>query len=629
MRRASQTVVLSVLSLFLASAGFASVLAPPANLGDLARISRTVVLAEAQGSRAELRGETPHTITTFKVLRQVAGEAVGRTLEVDEAGGAVGEFGLAVTGAPAFERGGRYLLFLDPAPGGRRWQTKMLSYGILREDGAGVLRPVPEAAQLHLISRPGMEKIGQYRRDELLQHLSAVVSGTPWHGAAVTAEGGAPADREPVLEKSFTAAEASETEAAGIGVVGEAVHSAPAACRFVRAPEDFLPLRWFGFETTGSASIWHTTPGQTGIPDGGVSAVQQAAAAWTNEPNSVIKLNYAGSRPSIADCSDSEAREARNEVIFNDPCSQIPELGACPAGPTPPGWGPNCCGQVAIYGTHFNPNEAPVQYDGENWRAAKALSVIVNNGAQCVGTTDFAEIMTHFAGHGLGFDHHDDQQATMYFQLGVHAPRGATLGATDKICASYAYHTFLDVPYSRWSWQFVEAFENAGIELGGCGNGNFCPTLPLNRALMAVFLVRGKYGSNFVPPAATGTIFADVPADHPQGAYIEQLFNDGLTGGCAVNPRRYCPTDVVTRAQMATFLVRLRYGNDYTPPAGSGTTFQDVPASYWAAGFIEQLFKDGGTAGCNANPPRYCPEELVQREQIATFLTRAFNLTLP
>ena len=51
-------------------------------------------------------------------------------------------------------------------------------------------------------------------------------------------------------------------------------------------------------------------------------------------------------------------------------------------------------------------------------------------------------------------------------------------------------------------------------------------------------------------------MFSDVPASHPQAAYIEQLFRDGLTNGCATNPRRYCPEEILTRAQMATFLVR-------------------------------------------------------------------------
>ena len=67
------------------------------------------------------------------------------------------------------------------------WQTKMLSYGILREDKeTGTLRPLPQAADLQIVERPGVEAIGTYREKELLQLLGAVASGaSPWYREAV------------------------------------------------------------------------------------------------------------------------------------------------------------------------------------------------------------------------------------------------------------------------------------------------------------------------------------------------------------------------------------------------------------------------------------------------------------
>ena len=73
---------------------------------------------------------------------------------------------------------------------------------------------------------------------------------------------------------------------------------------------------------------------------------------------------------------------------------------------------------------------------------------------------------------------------------------------------------------------------------------------------MAVFLLRAKHGANFVPPAATGTMFTDVPPQHPLVAWIEQLAREGITSGCATNPARYCPDAGTTRGQMAVFLAR-------------------------------------------------------------------------
>jgi hypothetical protein len=614
MRRSYLPIVVTALAfLIAASAGLASVLAPPSNLGDLARISRTVVFAEAQGKRTELQGQTPYTVTSFKLLQQVAGEASGNTFEVREAGGVAGGIGMAVSGAPVFERGGRYLLFLDPSASGG-WQTKMLAYGVLREEG-GVLRPIAQASELRLIPRPGIEPIGEYGREALFQHLSAVAIGaSPWHGEAVTARASA---------KSAVQGE----DASGAIAIAGAEFTAPPVCRFVRNT-DGVPLRWFGFETGASAPIWHTTPGQAGIADGGVSAVQEGVTAWVSHPESVINFTYAGSRPTTSSCASGDARARNNEVVFNDPCNQIPDLTVC-SGPIPSGWTNPCCGQVAVYGTFFNTSGGTMPHDGIQWWQANNLSIIVNNGSQCLGTTDFKEMLTHFVGHGAAFDHHDDVNATMNGQLGVHASRGATLGTSDKVCASAVYHTFKDVSYDRWSWRFVEAFENARLDTQGCGGGNFCPTDLVNRGKLAVYIIRGSRGPDFVPPPATGTLFADVPASHPEAAFIEQLYNDGLTGGCGTNPLQFCPSTNVSRAEMATFLLRITHGPGYTPPPGTGGTFEDVPAGYWATPYIEQLFREGGTAGCSTSPPRYCPEELVQKEQVATFLDRAFNLPLP
>jgi hypothetical protein len=601
MRRASHVIALTGLAFLIASLpGFGSTVAPPRDLGTLARISQLVVFAEAQGSSTEEPGSA-FTVTPFRVLQMLKGRPVTGTLEVRE---------MEVVGAPRYEKGGRYLLFLDPAPGGR-WQSKMLSYGILRED-KGTLRPIPQASELYLVPGPGVEPVGTYRKGELLQHLAAVANGsTPWYRAAAEVE-----------TVDLPAPEAKS----GVGFAGAALHTAPAACRFEHALG--FPARWFGFETGGSVGVWHTTPGQAGIGDGGVAAVSEGAAAWANHPHSVVNLQYAGSRPASYNCgTPNGAFDGDNEVVFNDPCLQIADLtNDCGGVPTPGHWGPTCCGMVSL--TRVVANNNPIlQHDGESWKQITGLSVVINNGAQCVGEQDFKEVVTHSLGHGVGFAHHEDPAATMYAQLGAHPSRGAALAQTDRTCASYAYHTFLDVPYNRWSWKYVEAIEDAGITKG-CGGGNYCLANTASRAEMATFLIRGSRGANFVPPPATGTVFQDVPANHWAAGFIEQLFADGLTKGCSENPPLYCPDGNVTRAEMATFLVRIKHGTNFTPPAAQGI-FEDVPTSYWAADFIEQIYSDGVTNGCNASPLQYCPTRNVLREEMAAFLARIFNLPMP
>ena len=206
-------------------------------------------------------------------------------------------------------------------------------------------------------------------------------------------------------------------------------------------------------------------------------------------------------------------------------------------------------------------------------------------------------------------------------QRGMTRPQGAgcDIGA-------YEYNgTFWDVHLNYWAWDFIERLYNAGIT-GGCSTNpiRYCPETIVNRAQMAVFLLRGIHGSSYNPPAVGGsTGFGDVPTNYWAAAWIKQLAAEGITGGCGNG--NYCPEVPVTRSQMAVFLLRSKYGASYTPPAVGGSTgFGDVPTYYWAAAWIKQLVAEGITAGCGAGT--YCPENPVTRAQMAVFLVRTFNL---
>ena len=122
---------------------------------------------------------------------------------------------------------------------------------------------------------------------------------------------------------------------------------------------------------------------------------------------------------------------------------------------------------------------------------------------------------------------------------------------------------------------------------------------------------------------ATGS-FIDVSMNYWAEGFIERLYNAGITGGCNVAPLKYCPETIVTRAQMAVFLLRGIHGSSYSPPVvGASTGFADVPTTYWAAPWIKELAAEGITGGCgNGN---YCPEYPVTRDQMAIFLLRSKN----
>ena len=189
--------------------------------------------------------------------------------------------------------------------------------------------------------------------------------------------------------------------------------------------------------------------------------------------------------------------------------------------------------------------------------------------------------------------------------------------------------TFSDVPDTHVFFSWIEALFRAGVTTGcAVSPPRYCPDLPVTRGEMAVFLLRGIHGANFKPPAATGTMFADVPRTHLFADFIEQLAREQITGGCSANPPRYCPDAGTTRAEMAVFLERAARGAGFDPPPATGTVFADVPANHPLARWIEQLARDGITGGCSASPPLYCPGGSVTRGQMAVFLVRTFDLPL-
>jgi len=159
----------------------------------------------------------------------------------------------------------------------------------------------------------------------------------------------------------------------------------------------------------------------------------------------------------------------------------------------------------------------------------------------------------------------------------------------------------------------------------GCGGPNYCPTAPVTRQQMAVFLLRGKYGLCYTPPPCTGTVFTDVPCTGgPFDPWIEALAQLQITSGCGGG--NYCPTDPVKRQQMAVFLLKALEGSTYAPPDCTNPTFGDVPCSNPFATWIYDLVARGITAGCGGG--NYCPVAPVLRQQMAVFLVKTFNLPL-
>ena len=195
-------------------------------------------------------------------------------------------------------------------------------------------------------------------------------------------------------------------------------------------------------------------------------------------------------------------------------------------------------------------------------------------------------------------------------------------GAIPRTWTLHVGGSFPDVPVTQQFYAQIENLFHNGIT-GGCAGGGYCPDNSVTRAQMAVFLMKSKRGAQNQPPAATGTVFGDVPISNPFASWIEQLAGWRITGGCGAG--NYCPNNPVTRAQMAVFLLKAKHGSAYTPPACTGV-FDDVPCPSQYANWIEELAAENITGGCGGND--YCPDNPNTRGQMAVFLVKTFGLEI-
>jgi hypothetical protein len=133
-------------------------------------------------------------------------------------------------------------------------------------------------------------------------------------------------------------------------------------------------------------------------------------------------------------------------------------------------------------------------------------------------------------------------------------------------------------------------------------------------------VTRGQMASFLVRaldlPSVAGNRFTDVSGTHT--ANINALAQAGVTLGCNKAGTLFCPNDKVTREQMGSFLARA-----LELPAVAGNRFSDVSGSHTAN--INAIAEAGITLGCNPAGTLFCPREFVTRGQMAAFLHRGLG----
>jgi hypothetical protein len=113
--------------------------------------------------------------------------------------------------------------------------------------------------------------------------------------------------------------------------------------------------------------------------------------------------------------------------------------------------------------------------------------------------------------------------------------------------------------------------------------------------------------------------FLDVADDNIFQAFIYGAAGAGVMPGCDAAAFLFCPTDLVTRADMAGFILRAVHGAGFVPAPYAGA-FADVQAGDYNADYIQSFFDEGYTVGCGGG--NFCPDAVHTRGQTAVFILK-------
>ncbi|MEX0659018.1 MAG: hypothetical protein WD080_07790 [Egibacteraceae bacterium] len=152
----------------------------------------------------------------------------------------------------------------------------------------------------------------------------------------------------------------------------------------------------------------------------------------------------------------------------------------------------------------------------------------------------------------------------------------------------------------------------------GTAPTTFSPGAPVRRDQMASFIGRLVEAAG-ATIAVTDRPFTDT-AGNVHAARIDQLAQVGIVLG--VRPGEYQPHGLVTRDQMASFLVRAYEFLDEQELAAPAHAFTDVAGNAHETAIAKAA---GAEFAVGVEPSAYAPRRTVRRDQMASFVARVLN----
>lgn len=474
--------------------------------------SKAIVVATAgtsHGRRAP--GGWIETVTELRVEEAIKGPvAAGETIHVTELGGMVGDIGYMVAGSPRYGEGQRVLLFLETNDRGE-WVAKNMAVGKFdqAEDVKGRRLLVRDSSEI-----VGWETDGEVHRepvrleDGFLNFVRATAQGSIDDADYIVR------DPQPVRR-----------------IAAEATAQAFAPSSYL-LQSGGLGIRWASFP---NAVVFLSHGTQPGAVNGGLTSIQRALAAWTNDAGSNIVYSYGGTTP-IAQTGNSDGV---NTIQFNDPANEIPGSFSPTGGAT-----------LAVGGAWFG--TARHSANGEQYLTIGEADLVVQDGISGAGLTGngFDHVLTHELGHTLGLRHSDKNSADS-------APCAAPLDCADFAImkSSVAFNSDpIGSALQAWDITAIDAVYGSGVIVPSCN--------PPHIASAPQTVNVGTTSVTFTV-AATG----DAP--------LRYQWYAGSSGNTAAPiPNATASSLTVKPAVTSAYWVRIT--NDCDPPADSGTVFAIV-----------------------------------------------------
>jgi hypothetical protein len=190
---------------------------------------------------------------------------------------------------------------------------------------------------------------------------------------------------------------------------------------------------------------------------------------------------------------------------------------------------------------------------------------------------------------------------------------------------------FADVPHGHPYFADIEWLYRRGFTAGCAMNPlRYCPDATMNRAESAVFVERGVHGASYDPPMPSSQVFGDLPLDSWAARWVNGLWVDQYTAGCATNPLMYCPWQGHTRAEGTVLYLRMMHGPGYMPPEPTQQRFVDVPLGTWYAKWVEAAYDVNLISACQSSPElRFCPDDPLSRGLAAYMMFQAKLVPVP